>query len=696
MAPAMECLDANAVQDLMAGALDARARASAIEHLDGCADCRDLLSLLARDATRDAAIATLRETVPSDAGRPAAADPFEDTAASLDPPAPDPARPVRVETPSQTGRVLGRYTLAERLGAGAMGVVYRAEDRDLGRGVAVKLLHRPDRALTDRLIREARSMAQVNHPNVVAVYDAGVEDGTTYIAMELVAGSSLRAWQQTKPTIPEIVEAYVAAGRGLAAAHAAGIVHRDFKPDNVLVGHDGRVRVTDFGLAAARPTEEASPPPGDLELTGSGVVLGTPAYMAPEQFTGGNIDPRTDQFNFCVALYEALYGARPFTGKTFEQLGDHVCDGKVQPPPAGTRVSRALRAIVLRGLSPRPGDRYPTMDHLLEELGRDRARPWRRASGIAAALAILLGVGLATDVTLRDRVSVVSRRAFDDTGKQIERAFGLLAGTFDTNANQMYLQPAMRDAAAHHDEVDFGLGSPESDAANLETVHSTLLSTDWSLWSRSVGTLVLAVADYKGRLLYTSAAPDHWRTDLTRIPWIGALTRGQEKTLTLQRTGEPRLAESGILGPAPAGRLGFFFARTLVLNQERSGYLVQAVDADHLLDDIVLDDETLLSIVDLEGVHVGRVPAALVAAAPRDGSIAEARHGGTPYQVKAQALEDLEGRTVGHVVMARELGGVVSGLFPGARGAFALAMLAALAAAVATALRARRIAGARS
>ncbi|HSK05719.1 MAG TPA: protein kinase, partial [Kofleriaceae bacterium] len=447
---------------------------------------------------------------------------------------------------------------------------------------------------------------------------------------------------------------------------------------------------------AARPAAGAAPGAADLELTGSGAAIGTPAYMAPEQFARGNVDARTDQFSFCVALYEALYGARPFAGTTFKQLGDNVRDGKVQPPPPGARVSRALRAILLRGLSPRPGDRYPTMENLLEELGRDRARPWRRASAAAGALAILLAAGLATDLTLRDRVSVVSARAFDDTGKQIERAFGLLARTFDINANQMYLQPAMRRAAAHHDEADFGLATSEADEENREEVHAELASTDWALWSKSVGTLVVAVADYKGRLLYTSAAPGHWRTDLTQLPWIGALTRGKERTITLQRTDELRLQGTGILGPAPASRLGFFFARTLVLNQERSGYLVQAVDAGQLLHDIVLDDETLLTIVDLEGVHVGAVPAALVTAAPRDGSVAEVHHGGTPYQVKAQAVADLDGDPLGHVVMARELGGVLPELFPGARGAFALAMLAALALAAAAALRARRIAGART
>jgi predicted Ser/Thr protein kinase len=732
----VDCLDANAVQDLMAGALDPPARAEAMAHLDGCADCRDLLSLLAQDAARDAAIDTLRSAERTPAG--AAAHPggigLVDTVtsatarAAIDPLAltgtPTGGGSLdlgarRVRAPSQAGRVLGRYTLGAPLGVGGMGVVYRAEDRELGRSVAVKLLHRPDPALVERLVREARAMAQISHPNVVAVYDAGVTDGTTYIAMELVTGSSLRAWQHAAPRrVPAIVEAYLAAGRGLAAAHAAGIVHRDFKPDNVLVGADGRVRVTDFGLADPGPAPAdpawGSPerPPRDPdsaearddapaaadplarpELTASGAVLGTPAYMAPEQFTGGNVDPRTDQFNFCVALYEALYGARPFHGRTFDELGRAVCAGAVLPPPVGTQVSRALHAIVRRGLAVRPGDRFPTMDHLLAELGRDRARPWRRAALAAAALAVALALGMVADVAIRDRVSEISARSFDANGRQIVRAFGLLAHAFDTNANQMYLQPAMRLAAAHRDQADFGLGTPEADAENLEKVHAELLSTDWTLWSRSVGSLIVAVADYKGRLLYTNAAPQRWQTELLAVPWVAALAAGKEKVITLQPTTEARLARSGILGPAPPARLGFFFGRALVLNQERAGYLIQAVDAAQLLDDIEIDD-TLLSIAGVSGEHAGAVPEALVRAAPRDGGIAEVRHGGTLYQVKAQPLADLERRPVGHVIMARELGGVLAGWFPGARAAFALALSAALAAAALAAARARRIASA--
>ena len=301
------------------------------------------------------------------------------------------------------GRRIGRYELRERLGAGAMGVVWRARDPELGRDVAVKELARPSATLTTRLVREARAMAKLNDVHVVSVYDVGVSDGATYIAMELVAGKTLRAWQAGgRRAIAEIVRAYVAAGRGLAAAHAAGIVHRDFKPDNVLVGDDGRVRVTDFGLAGGG-FDEGPTGRAELDVSGAAAVIGTPAYMAPEQFAGGHVDARTDQFSFCVALYEALYGERPFDGKTLALLRRSVCEGRVRAAPEHTRVSRGLRAILRRGMSVRPGDRYPTMEHLLAELGRDRARPWRRTAIAALTLAVMLGSGLVADQVVRAR-----------------------------------------------------------------------------------------------------------------------------------------------------------------------------------------------------------------------------------------------------------------------------------------------------
>ncbi len=708
---AVECLDANAVQDLMSGALDSQARAETAAHLDTCEDCRGLVSVLAKDAARapvdklgfqDTEHAlreaeTVKSRAQSSPGRP---DPLGVTAAdSL----------IQKSGRRQVGKTFGKYTLVDRIGAGAMGVVYRAEDPQLNRKVALKLLHKPDEDLAKRLVREAQSMAQVNHPNVVHVWDAGTSDNTTYIAMELVTGSSLRAWQQEKHTVPEIIEAYAAAGRGLAAAHDAGIIHRDFKPDNCLIGKDGRVRVTDFGLASARPSDDGTTPE-ELELSSSGMVLGTPAYMSPEQFTGGNVDPRTDQFNYCVALYEALYGERPFKGKTFDELGDNVCDGKVRPPPPKTRVSSALRAIVLRGLAVRPGDRYPTMDHLLDDLGRDRARGWRLTAIVAVVLAALLSIGLAADFVIRDRVSIVNAKSFNNTGTQVARAIHLIAERFDANARQMDLHRAVHELRSYNDVVDFGLGTEDDDRQNLESVHAQLASSDWKQWAiassrggtdkSSTKVSTIAFGDYKERLMFTNAPGARpWRVDklpsLASIPWIqNTYDEPNSKAMVLQPTNDPSFVKSGILGDHPRYPLAFCFARSLS-TEGATISLIQSVDARLLLDDIKLDD-TLLSVVSLEDrARVGEVPDPLIAAANVD-RVADVEYDGKLYQVKRQELTDEgadhNGEPIGYVVMAQEVSGVLSGLFPHARLIFALAALAALGTAIGTTLKARQLA----
>ena len=683
----MDCLDANAVQDLMSDRLQAPARLAVMQHLDGCADCRELVGVLAKDTVRSSPPAGALDATAPAIGLEATAAADGALAQTA-----DGSDRFRRVSGIAVGRQLGRYTLVERLGAGAMGVVFRADDRELSRHVAVKVLRRPDPALTDRLRREARSMAQVNHPHVVAVYDVGVaDDGSTYIAMELVPGTSLRAWQQRPRTIAETIAAYVAAGRGLAAAHAAGIVHRDFKPDNVLVGDDGRVRVTDFGLAAARVGEGGDTPSGDLSLTRSGTVLGTPAYMAPEQFEGGHVDARTDQFSFCVALYEALYGERPFDGKTFEELADNVIAGRVRPAPATSRVSRALRAIVVRGLAVKPGDRYPTMDHLLDELARDRARPWRRAALVSAMLAVVLAVGFAADWRIRERLRDETTEAFRATGAVADRTLAMMIKLNDAASSTAYLFEAMNQVDSYREDSEFGLGDASEDRQQLQELHQSLASASWTRYpiSPEAKPSTIAIGDYRGRLLYTTAAPTQLpMTDLTQLPWIGeVLQQDRASTLRIVPYDDPRLVATGVLGGAPRSPgLAIVFTAT---GRSGNSLFLQILDAGDVRSAIKLDDTLLSAIVTPEGRAHGDVPADLVTRVPGDGKIHELELGDATYLVLAQPILDPEKQPVGRFVMASSIEGVL--LLSRARIAFALAMAAAATIAIAMALRARAL-----
>ncbi len=294
---------------------------------------------------------------------------------------------------------IARFRIERQLGAGAMGVVYAAFDPDLERHVAVKVLRAaPGAVARNRLLREARAMARLSHPNVVTVHEVGTSGDRDYVATELVIGSNLSEWLRAAPRSKrEIVDAFLAAGRGLVAAHEAGLVHRDFKPHNVLRSDKGRIAVSDFGLARALQGEEVSEvlpvlgagdDPGSLEgdLTRTGALVGTPGYMAPEQWEGLEVDAAADQFSFCVALWEALAGQRPFLGKTVEELR-----AQVQRPPmvsdVAEKIPRSLRNILMRGLSQRPGERYATMRALIESIEAARRRP-ARIAGVG------LGVGL--------------------------------------------------------------------------------------------------------------------------------------------------------------------------------------------------------------------------------------------------------------------------------------------------------------
>jgi len=373
------------------------------------------------------------------------------------------------QTPDEPQRI-GRFEIRRPLGTGGMGVVYAAWDPVLQREVAVKLL-RLDRvraehleAASEQLRREAQTAARLSHANVVAIYDVGEHQGSTYVAMELVDGPSLARWiAATARTCREVLSMFFHAGRGLAAAHGVGLIHRDFKPTNVLVGTDHRPRVVDFGLAhfGAVPAMQLRPGEPDLlstssgadreigsesittlgegpgwdanpsgvfepsrsgafemsrgrrdlgttspgesftagvlreridvtttsslssvsmldgsmggdrsitmspDVTTPGLFVGTPAYMAPELFIGAGADARTDQFAFSVAVYEGIYGERPFAGTTAREVADNVLAGRVSPAPARSRVPGWLRAIVLRGLSVNPDERYASLNSQL-------------------------------------------------------------------------------------------------------------------------------------------------------------------------------------------------------------------------------------------------------------------------------------------------------------------------------------------
>lgn len=320
------------------------------EHLDGCTACRALVAGAASEAR---------------------------------------TRPVRNAPRASAsllsrGALVGRYVVLDVLGAGGMGTVYAAFDPELDRRIALKLLHTEGRSPEGRglLLREAKVLAQLNHPNVATVFDAGDFGDRLFLAMELLEGGTLREWLAAGPrSWREVVAVLAAAGEGLAAAHRAGFVHRDFKPENVLLGREGRPRVSDFGLA--------SPAGGGVNQVG-----GTPEYMAPEQMTLEASDERADVFSFCVTLYEALFGARPFRAENAAGLLEAMRGGAALKDARERRIPSHLVALLESGLKADPAERPASMETVLHALRADPQRRLRRllaAAGLAAAAA---GVGV--------------------------------------------------------------------------------------------------------------------------------------------------------------------------------------------------------------------------------------------------------------------------------------------------------------
>ena len=337
----------------------------------------------------------------------------ESTVAAADRPA-SASAPSMDDTIPGPGEEIGAFVDQRVLGAGAMGVVLLAEDAELHRKVAIKLLlptGRTDERARQRMLREAQSVAALAHPNVVGLHQVGMHAGRVYIVMEYVDGGTLRQWVAAQQrSCDEIVDKYRQAAAGLAAAHAAGFVHRDFKPDNVLIGRDGRVRVSDFGLVGASGDSSSAggdgelvapdAPVADVRLTQTGALLGTPAYMAPEQFMGASVQAAADQFALCVSLYEALHGRRPFPGNTAGALLMSVQSGQVLPPlrkDVPPHVSKALA----RGLSADPLQRHPSVAALANALEPPRSRRGTMA-GVALGTVGVLALGAATALYVLD------------------------------------------------------------------------------------------------------------------------------------------------------------------------------------------------------------------------------------------------------------------------------------------------------
>lgn len=368
---AVACPNAGVMDGILAsGSTDERAALK--EHVRGCPACRQRMVDLAGST------ATIAEAEPK----------------------PRKSRPV----PLERGTAFGRYVILEHLATGGMGEVYAAWDPQLDRKVALKRM-RPGASgdSQGRLLREARALARLSHPNVVSIHDVGSLDDGVYLAMEFIEGTPLNEWLSAEPRSPgAILEAFVAAGRGLLAAHAAGLVHRDFKPHNVVIGDDGRIRVLDFGLARTAEDAPSGPVQGAVAKNGSadgftaltqdGMVLGTPGYMAPEQLRGDPLDARTDQYAFCLSLHEALYRAPAFPKRRLEEVLEDMEADRLSPPPRKSDVPARIYEVIARGLRARPSERFASMDELLRALQLPRGRASLRIAAVAAG--VLVGAGL--------------------------------------------------------------------------------------------------------------------------------------------------------------------------------------------------------------------------------------------------------------------------------------------------------------
>ncbi|WP_394834682.1 serine/threonine-protein kinase [Pendulispora rubella] len=513
------CNNSEDIEAFLSGKLSVDEGRRLEQHVDHCSECRVLIGALGRGSSLI--------TQPTAHVRPDAAH--------------DAAAPIRI------GERVGRYVIVDWLGEGGMGVVYAAHDPELDRTVALKLLRQgasdTDVDHGERLLREARAMARVGHPNVVAVFDTGFHGERIFIAMERVEGPTLREWlKMQRRTWQEIVRMFVQAGRGLLAAHAAGFVHRDFKPENVLIGADGRARVTDFGLARAdgpSPQSHRSGADGIVEFDRS-IAFGTPAYMAPEQLRFEHADARSDQFAFAVALHEGLYGRRPFAGTSLPELCEAIMAGRIGEAPRGSGAPQWLRRALIRALHGDARERYASMEPLLDALERNPYARWR-GRGIALGCALALAAGVWGVKTTR---AAPEPRCQDAAQK--------LVGVWD-EARKRTVHDAFVATGADYAEQSFRTVSQALDAYARDWTRgrTDACEATWVRGEQSAERLDRRMACLDERLNEASMLTDIYaRADVSTMQ--NAVVAAQSLTMPALCSDPSRLGPSALSPPEPA------------------------------------------------------------------------------------------------------------------------------------------------
>jgi len=504
------------------------------------------------------------------------------------PASPDPSRtPVLAAVPDMpddgdgqavaVGGRVGRYVVLRRIGEGGMGIVYEAHDPELDRAVALKLLW-PSRRTPERLAwlrREAMAMARLSHPNVVQVYDVGEQGGQVWIAMELVRGGSLSQWLRTQPSRTAIVDAFVQAARGLQAAHEAGLVHRDVKPGNILLDGEGRVRVGDFGLARLSALEEPTPP----ETRG----IGTPAYMAPEQHLGGAVGPASDQYAFAVALWEALFGARPYPQDGAIEIVLAKLD-HTPVEPRNARVPARLKQACLRALAPEPRARYPSMAALADDLRPRTTRrlPWivvGTAGVTAVTVAALWPTAQTCDAADRELVGVWD----DEARASVQRAV-LGTGLPYAEATWATASTALDEYAARWTEARTdtcrALADPSAEDAELLDQRSACLQQRRAAFAAVVD--VVRSPD--------ATAVQRWVAAVGELPPVGTCLATEGGVVDVRVPDEPamrprvaalrdRLAHATALGHAGALRAGLDEVEPALADAQRLGFAPLVAEA---------------------------------------------------------------------------------------------------------------------